>query len=99
MFLACVAAVGCGRSGSPDGPTGTRELVVIAPPANAGAISVVIDAQAAGVCPPMCGTFGFDVFDDHDHFGTYLGKTGRATSSVNVGGSQLLSPTTVIDAR
>jgi hypothetical protein len=46
----------------------------------------------------LSGTFGFDVFDDHDHFGTFLGKTGRATSSVNVGVSQLLSPTTVVDA-
>jgi Protein of unknown function (DUF3570) len=43
------------------------------------------------------GTFGLDVFDDHDHFGTFLGKTKRTTSSVNVGVSQLLSPTTVID--
>jgi hypothetical protein len=43
------------------------------------------------------GTFGFDVFDDHDHFGTFLGKTTRSTTSVHVGASQLLSPTTVID--
>jgi hypothetical protein len=43
------------------------------------------------------GTFGYDVFDDHDHFGSFLGKTHRATTSVHVAGSQLLSPTTVID--
>jgi hypothetical protein len=43
------------------------------------------------------GTFGLDIFDDRDHFGTFLGKTSRMTSSVNVGASQLLSPTTVID--
>jgi len=43
------------------------------------------------------GTFGVDVFDNHDHFGSFLGKTYRATSSLNVGASQLLSPTTVID--
>jgi hypothetical protein len=43
------------------------------------------------------GTFGFDVFDDHDHFGTFLGKTTRSTTSVHVGASQLLSPTTVLD--
>lgn len=44
------------------------------------------------------GSFGFDVFDDHDHFGSYLGKTGRATSNVSIAGSQVLSPTTVADA-
>ena len=44
------------------------------------------------------GSFGYDVFDDHDHFGTYLGKTGRGTGNLNLSGSQLLSPTTVIDA-
>jgi hypothetical protein len=43
------------------------------------------------------GTFGFDVFDDHNHFGDFLGKTFRATGSVNAGVSQLLSPTTVLD--
>lgn len=43
------------------------------------------------------GTFGVDVFDDHNHFGDFLGKTARATGSVHVGASQLLSPTTVID--
>jgi hypothetical protein len=43
------------------------------------------------------GTFGLDVFDDHDHFGSYLGKTTRVTGSVHAGGSQLLSPTTVLD--
>lgn len=44
------------------------------------------------------GSFGYDVFDDHDHFGTYLGKTGRATTNVSIAGSQLLSPTTILDA-
>ncbi len=43
------------------------------------------------------GTFGVDVFDDHNHLGDFLGKTARATGSVHVGASQLLSPTTVID--
>ncbi len=43
------------------------------------------------------GTFGLDVFDDHDHFGTFLGKTTRMTGSVSIGASQLLSPTTVLD--
>ncbi len=43
------------------------------------------------------GTFGIDVFDDHNRFGDFLGKTYRMTSSVNVAGSQLLSPTTVLD--
>ena len=43
-------------------------------------------------------TFGVDVFDDHDHFGHFLGKTARETSSLHVAGSQLLSPTTVVDA-
>lgn len=43
------------------------------------------------------GTFGVDVFDDHNHFGDFLGKTARATGSVHAGASQLLSPTTVID--
>jgi len=43
------------------------------------------------------GTFGLDVFDNHDHFGSFLGKTARATGSINIGASQLLSPTTVID--
>lgn len=43
------------------------------------------------------GTFGLDVFDSHDHFGSFLGKTSRTTSSLNVGGSQLLSPTTILD--
>ena len=42
-------------------------------------------------------SFTFDVFDDHDHIGTYLGKTARETSSLNVTASQLLSPTTVLD--
>lgn len=44
------------------------------------------------------GSFGIDVFDDHNHFGNFLGKTGRASSNINISGSQLLSPTTVIDA-
>jgi len=44
------------------------------------------------------GTFGVDVFDDHDHFGDFLGKTVRETTNLNVSGSQLLSPTTVLDA-
>lgn len=44
------------------------------------------------------GTFGYDVFDDRNRFGDYLGKTGRATSSISAAGSQLLSPTTVVDA-
>jgi hypothetical protein len=42
-------------------------------------------------------TFGLDVFDDHDHFGSFLGKTTRTATSLHVGGSQLLSPTTVLD--
>lgn len=44
------------------------------------------------------GTFGFDYFDSRDHFGTFLEKTGRATTSASLAGSQLLSPTTVVDA-
>ena len=43
------------------------------------------------------GTFGADVFDDHNRFGDFLGKTSRVTASVHVGASQLLSPTTVLD--
>jgi len=43
------------------------------------------------------GSFGLDVFDNHNHFGNYLGKTARETSSLNLGVSQLLSPTTVLD--
>lgn len=43
------------------------------------------------------GTFGLDVFDDHNRFGDFLGKTARMTASVHAGGSQLLSPTTVLD--
>ena len=43
------------------------------------------------------GSLGIDGFDDHDHFGDYLGKTARETVNLNVSGSQLLSPTTVID--
>ncbi len=43
------------------------------------------------------GTFGVDVFDDHNHFGSFLGKTHRETGSLNAGASQLLSPTTVLD--
>jgi hypothetical protein len=43
------------------------------------------------------GSFGYDVFDDHDRFGSYLGKTGRATTNLSLAGSQLLSPTTVLD--
>ena len=38
-----------------------------------------------------------DGFDDHDHYGDYLGKTARETFNLNLTGSQLLSPTTVID--
>jgi hypothetical protein len=45
----------------------------------------------------VSGTLGYDVFDQHDHFGSYLGKTGRTTASASAGGSQLLSPTTVLD--
>lgn len=43
------------------------------------------------------GTFGADVFDDHNRFGDFLGKTSRITTSLHVAGSQLLSPTTVLD--
>ena len=43
-------------------------------------------------------TFGVDVFDDHNHRGDFLGKTARATGSLHLAGSQLLSPTTVVDA-
>ncbi|MEO8699237.1 MAG: DUF3570 domain-containing protein [Kofleriaceae bacterium] len=46
----------------------------------------------------VSGTFGIDVFDDHDHLGSFLGKTSRSTGSLSVAGSQLLSPTTVVDA-
>ena len=42
-------------------------------------------------------SYGYDVFDDHDHFGSYLGKTGRSTANLSITGSQLLSPTTVLD--
>ncbi len=38
-----------------------------------------------------------DGFDDHDQFGDYLGKTLRETFNLNARGSQLLSPTTVLD--
>ena len=44
------------------------------------------------------GSFGADVFDDHDHFGEPHGNTTRETTNINLSGSQLLSPTTVIDA-
>jgi hypothetical protein len=44
------------------------------------------------------GNFTFDYFDDHDQSGLFLGKTNRETANVNVSGSQLLSPTTVVDA-
>ncbi len=43
------------------------------------------------------GTFGADVFDDHNRFGDFLGKTSRITTSVHAAASQLLSPTTVLD--
>ncbi len=43
------------------------------------------------------GTFGVDVFDDHNRFGDFLGKASRVTGSVHASGSQLLSPTTVLD--
>jgi len=43
------------------------------------------------------GTIGGDVFDDRNRFGDFLGKTSRITSSLHVAGSQLLSPTTVLD--
>jgi hypothetical protein len=45
----------------------------------------------------ITGSFGADVFDNHDHFGDFLGKTARETTSLNLSASQLLSPTTVID--
>jgi hypothetical protein len=44
------------------------------------------------------GSFTFDIFDDHDRFGNYLGKTHRETYNINASVSQLLSPTTVVDA-
>jgi len=43
------------------------------------------------------GSLGIDGFDDHDHFGDFLGKTARETLNANVSASQLLSPTTVVD--
>ena len=43
------------------------------------------------------GNLSVDGFDKHDQFGDYLGKTLRETANVNASGSQLLSPTTVID--
>jgi hypothetical protein len=46
----------------------------------------------------VSGSFGYDVFDDHDRFGSYLGKTGRSTANLSISGSQLLSPTTIADA-
>jgi hypothetical protein len=39
----------------------------------------------------------FDGFDNHDHYGDYLGKTAREAANANVSASQLLSPTTVLD--
>lgn len=45
----------------------------------------------------ITGSFGLDGFDQHDHFGSYLGKTYRATTNLSIAASQLLSPTTVVD--
>src|SRR5262249_53041975 len=42
-------------------------------------------------------SFTFDVFDDHNQTGLYLGKTTRETTSLHASPSQLLSPTTVVD--
>ena len=45
----------------------------------------------------VSGNVTIDGFDDHDHYGDYLGKTAKETFNANVSGSQLLSPTTVLD--
>ncbi|MEO8699040.1 MAG: DUF3570 domain-containing protein [Kofleriaceae bacterium] len=46
----------------------------------------------------VTGTLGYDGFDDVDEHGVFEGAAGRWTYSLNVGFSQLLSPTTVVDA-
>jgi hypothetical protein len=38
-----------------------------------------------------------DGFDQHNDHGTYLGKVARETANANITGSQLLSPTTVVE--
>lgn len=43
------------------------------------------------------GSLTIDGFDDHDRTGRYLGKTARETFSASITGSQLLSPTTMLD--
>jgi hypothetical protein len=62
--------------------------------AGAGWVRSLADANAT---VGVNGTLIIDGFDFHDHTGHYLGKTARETANLSVTGSQLLSPTTVID--
>lgn len=46
----------------------------------------------------ITGSLTVDGFDRRDHLGQFLGKTARETANANLAVTQLLSPTTVLDA-